>query len=83
VSSTFNALVRFDIQAREVAVTIGGSIGSEAVEEVCQVIERSVSISGRPAEVDLSDTDVTTETLDRIQARCGGIADITGPDGSG
>jgi hypothetical protein len=79
VSSTFNALVRFDLQARDVGVLVGGSVEAEAVDEICQVIERSVSIAGKPARVDLTSTQVMPETVDRIRARCAHIADITGP----
>ena len=81
--SKFNALVRFDVQARGVAVTVGGTVDAEAVEEICEVIERSVSISGKPASVDLSSTRVMPETLDRIRDRCAEFADIAGPRAEG
>jgi hypothetical protein len=77
--STFNALVRFDVQARDVAVTVGGTVDAAAVDEVCQVIERSVSISGTPAHVDLTGSRVMPQTVERIRERCADIADVTGP----
>jgi hypothetical protein len=82
VASKFNALVRFDVLGREVGVTVGGSVPADALDEICQVIERSVDIAGKPAAVDLSDTEVTEDTLDRIRDRCQDIADITGPERS-
>jgi hypothetical protein len=82
VASKFNALVRFDVLGREVGVTVGGSVPADALDEICQVIERSVDIAGKPAAVDLSDTEVTDDTLGRIRERCQDIADITGPERS-
>lgn len=77
MTSTFNALVRFDLQARDVAVSVGGRVGTEAVEELCEVIERSVDITGRHAFVDLSGAQVDDGTLLLISNRCRGIADIS------
>ncbi len=82
MASKFNALVRFDVLGREVGVTVGGSVPADALDEICQVIERSVSIAGKPASVDLSDTEVTEGTLGRIRERCRDIADIIGPERS-
>jgi len=77
MASTFNALVRFDIQARDVEVSVGGRVDTEAVDELCEVIERSVSISGRHACVDLTGADICDGALLLISARCGGLADLT------
>ena len=77
MSSTFNALVRFDIQARDVAVSVGGRVDVEAVDELCEVIERSVDITGRHACVDMSGAEVEDGTLLLISDRCRDIADIT------
>ena len=80
MSGRFDVLVRFDVRAREVGLTVEGAVEPEAVDEVCEVIERSVSISGSHASVDLSGSEVEADTVDQIRDRCGDIADITGPD---
>lgn len=77
MSSTFNALVRFDILARDVEVSVGGRVEPDALDELCQVIERCVSISGKNACVDLTDADVAPRTVELISRRCGDIAVIS------
>lgn len=83
MSSTFSALVRFDVLARDVEVSVGGRVGVEALEELCQVIERSVHLSGKHANVDLTDADVAPQALEAISRRCAAIAHFsaTGPAG--
>ena len=76
MSSTFNALVRFDILARDVEVSVGGRVEPEALDELCEVIERSVKISGKHASVDLTDADVAPRTVELITRRCRDIAVI-------
>lgn len=77
MSSTFSALVRFDILARDVAVSVGGRVDVEALEEFCEVIERSVSLTGKHACVDLKDADVAPGALELISRRCGAIAEFS------
>lgn len=77
MSSTFNALVRFDILARDVEVSVGGRVDVEALDELCQVIERSVSITGKHASVNLKDAQVAPRTLELISERCGDIAEFS------
>ena len=76
MSSTFNALVRFDILAPDVAVSVGGRVGVEAFEELCEVIERSVVLTGKHACVDLRGADVAPGALEAISRRCGEIAEF-------
>jgi hypothetical protein len=75
-TSTFNALVRFDILARDVEVSVGGRVEVEALDELCEVIERSVSITGKHANVDLTDAEVAPRALELMCLRCGEIADF-------
>ena len=44
--------------------------------ELCQVIESSVSLTGKHACVDLKDAEVAPRTVELITQRCGSIADI-------
>lgn len=77
MSSTFNALVRFDILARDVEVNVGGRVDVEAFEEFCQVIESSVTLTGKRAAVNLKDADVAPHALELISRRCGDIAEFS------
>jgi hypothetical protein len=77
VSTTFSALVRFDILARDIGVSVGGRVDVEALEELCEVIESSVSLSGKHACVDLSAADVAPQALEAISRRCGDIAEFS------
>ncbi len=77
MSSTFSALVRFDILARDIGVSVGGRVDVEALEELCEVIERSVSLTGKHASVDLTDADVAPQALEAISRRCGDIAEFS------
>ena len=74
--SKFSALVRFDVLARDVEVSVGGQVDVEAFEEFCEVIERSVSITGKHACVDLRAAEVAPQALELINRRCGAIADF-------
>lgn len=72
----FSALVRFDVAAERIHLSVGGSVEPEAADELCQLIERSVHIAGRGACVDLTGVDVTPATISAIASRCGDIAQI-------
>ena len=82
----FNAIVRFDAYSREILISVGGRVEPDAVDELCDVIGRSVHIAGRPAEVDVSDAELADETFRRLCERCDGFATVTltsAPTGSG
>lgn len=76
MSTTFSALVRFDILAPDIEVSVGGRVDADAVDELCQVIESSVSLTGKHACVNLRGAEVAAQTLEAMSRRCGAIADF-------
>jgi hypothetical protein len=72
----FQALVRFDVGGGRIHVSVGGCVEPDAVDELCELIERSVSIAGRSARVDLSGAAISAQTLDDVVGRCGDVAQI-------
>ncbi|WP_164984031.1 hypothetical protein [Cellulomonas endophytica] len=78
MSARFNALVRFDVLGEEVTVTVGGRVEHAALPELCDVVERSATIAGRPALVDLGDAEIDPAARREVQRRCGAFARLRG-----
>lgn len=77
MTGRFSAIVRFDAYSREILISVGGRVEPDAVDELCDVIGRSVHIAGRPAEVDVTDADLAEETFQELCKRCDGFATVT------
>jgi hypothetical protein len=76
--STFQALVRFDVLGSDVTVSVGGQVDDDAVDELCEVVERSAAIAGRRAAVDLKDARIGAEACRAVRVRCRDFARIVG-----
>ncbi|HEY8720447.1 hypothetical protein [Pengzhenrongella sp.] len=71
-------LVYFDPLAG-VVISIGGNVGAGCVAELCEAIERSVTLAHRRARVDLTSALVADDALEQLRQLCGQFAEFTPP----
>ena len=71
-------LVRFDLDAG-VQVSVGGEVERGAVDELCEVIDRSVQVTGRRVLVDLAAAQVSDDVVAMLIHRCSDVATIVPP----
>ena len=71
-----SVLVYFDPLAG-VVISIGGLVGAGCVAELCEAIERSVTLAHRRALVDLTSALVADDALAQLQQLCSEFAEFT------
>lgn len=74
----FRALVLFD-PLDGVVISLGGYLGADDVDELCELVERSRAITGRRTRVDLAGARVADDAAALLTRRCAGIAAIALP----
>jgi hypothetical protein len=77
----FSVLVRFDLDSG-IRVSVGGEVPHGGIEELCEVVERSVQMTGRRVLLDLESAHVADEVLAILTLRCSDIATVVPPLGA-
>ncbi|MFC8193720.1 hypothetical protein ACFUMH_18855 [Cellulomonas sp. NPDC057328] len=74
--TTFTAMVRFDLGRRDVVLSVGGEVEPGAVDELCELVQRTALVSGRQAAVDLSGATIGDDALAEVAHRCHAVAHV-------
>ncbi len=78
-TATFTAMVRFDLDPRDVVVSVGGEVAEGALDELCDLVESTARMSGRQAWVDLTGATIGDDALAAVCDRCREVARVLVP----